>query len=85
MKSETRRKIADTVAAVLTVGLLAAALWLVRCSTTPQPAYYAPDPAIVRPDTIPDSVAMTPKKKTKEQKKKHTPRQRDYLDEPVDR
>lgn len=85
MKSETRSKIADTVAAVLTVGLIAAALWLVRCSTTPQPAYYAPDTTIVRPDTIPDSVASPPKKNVKEQKKKHKPRQRNYLDEPVDR
>lgn len=85
MKSETRHKIADVVAAVLTACLIAAALWLVRCSSEPRPVYYAPDTALARPDTIPDSVASPPKKKAKEQKKKHTPRQRDFLGEPVHR
>ncbi len=67
MKSETRRKIADTAAATLVVIMVVIALWLVRCSSQSAPVYYAPDTTAVytSADTIPDSIRHPHKKEEK--------------------
>lgn len=83
---ETRRRISDVVAGVLTVALIAGALWLVRCSSRPQPVYYSQDSIIVITDTIPDSISRLQRDKKKKSRQAPTPRrpkQRHHLDEPV--
>lgn len=82
MKSGKRHKVADIVAAVLTVAMLVLALWLVRCGSAPQPGYYAPDTThvSVKADTV---VLPAKEKKTKTQKTPRRPRQRNHLDEPA--
>lgn len=72
MKSETRRKIADTAAATLVVIMVVIALWLVRCSSQSAPVYYAPDTTAVNTsaDTIPDSIRHPHKKKKKRREAK---------------
>lgn len=86
MKSETRRKIADTAAATLVVIMVVIALWLVRCSSQSAPVYYAPDTTAVytSADTIPDSIRHPHKKKKKEEKLKRRPIERSFLDEHID-
>ncbi len=86
MKSETRRKIADTAAATLVVIMVVIALWLVRCSSQSAPVYYAPDTTAVytAADTIPDSIRHPHKKKKKEEKQKRRPIERSFLDEHID-
>lgn len=86
MKSETRRKIADTAAATLVVIMIVVALWLVRCGSQSAPVYYAPDTTVyVRTgDTIPDSISHPQKKKKKEEKQRRRPIERNFLDEHIE-
>lgn len=84
MKEGRRLRLTDNLIVGIAVVMLVVSLWIVRCSSKPQPEYFVSEGApSIELKSAPDSIP-TKQKKEKTAKNPVRPIERNWLDEPVE-